>query len=88
MKTVVFTSPFLDIAEFPDARITLARNTPQQVTDEQAAILLTNPDVRLASSPSPAPPVVSSAPPAPTAVSTPPSFTKSAPPAAVDDEEK
>ncbi len=48
MKTVLFTSPYLDVAEFPDARIGLRRGVPTQVTDEQAAILLSNPDVTLA----------------------------------------
>lgn len=75
MKTVVFNSPFLDIGEFPDARVRLARNVPQQVTDEQAAILLTNPDVRL----------VSGAPAAPVSTYVP--YQKPAPVEAVDAEE-
>ncbi len=56
MKTVIFTSPYLDVAEFPDARISLRSNVPIQVTDDQAAILLSNPDVTIAASAaSPAP---------------------------------
>jgi len=53
MKTVVFNSPYLIHVEFPDARIDLHRGVPTQVTDEQAAILLTNPDVTVVESASP-----------------------------------
>lgn len=64
MKTVVFRSPFLDRGEFPDARITLVRDVPTQVTDEQAVILLTNPDVSVVASPPVAASYFSSAAPA------------------------
>ena len=62
MKTVLFTSPYLDVAEFPDARISLRRGVPTQVTEEQAAVLLSNPDVTLAA------PASVTAPPAPAAI--------------------
>lgn len=47
MKAVVFNSPYYAEGEFPDARVTLQRGIPTQVTDEQATILLLNPDVSL-----------------------------------------
>lgn len=50
MKTVIHRSPFSapgDQHSFPDANIKLRNGEPTPVTDEQAAILLTNPDVTL-----------------------------------------
>lgn len=47
MKTVVFRSPWLDSADFNDAKIRLERDVPTQVTDEQAAILALNPQVEI-----------------------------------------
>jgi hypothetical protein len=48
MKTVVFNSPYLDVASFPLAQVTLERGKPALVTDEQADVLLKNPDVTIA----------------------------------------
>lgn len=58
MKTVIHRERFSapgDIHDFPDAGIKVKNGEPTVVTDEQAAILLTNPDVSLvADKPEPA----------------------------------
>jgi hypothetical protein len=54
VKTVVYSGALLD-AVFPDARIHLQRGVETMVTDDQAEILLTNPDVKIVNKAKPFP---------------------------------